>query len=189
MKRFITMIVLLLCMTVTASNVQQNTNDYETIKTTFTDSTDSNFDAISINDIVQNDANTNEQASNYYQGLNFYTIQNHRYHSGGEASRYSQVKSNNRQTHRSCNYKEVETCKIKHSTCWQYDRSGMHSRRAEGIIADAKGNYKPLQAHYRAKRGHYNYTTKVHSYAFKTTYLDRWHSTRLSYWRSAYKNI
>jgi len=149
----------------------QNSINYENIKTGIY----SNVTAIDnyINNyFLQNYQANYKQYHNYNKGLYNYGNQNDRYFSDFTKIRYGEIESYDRQINSRSNCKEIEIRKTNHQKSWQYDRSRMYSRRAEGTIRITKGDNKPLQRDKYNKGRYYHYSREIYTENSQSFSLD-----------------
>ncbi len=164
--------------------IHQNQNihlNYENFKTPLSFS-DTNV-SVSNGFILQNYQAKYQQNYYNYQGLYYKPDQSYRYISGFTKSRYLKTQGDYRQINRSCNYKEIQICKVEHQTCWQHYSSRMYNGRAERADRIAKRDYKPLQGNFYTTGRYYNYPTKIHSKNSESFSVDWWSNTLINYWR------
>jgi len=160
----------------------QNSINYENIETSiYSNAPDvDNY----INDyFLQNHQAIYKQIDHYNKGFDYKTNQDNRYLGSFTKSRYDKIESYDRQINSRSNCKEIQIRKTNHQKSWQYDRSRMYSRRAEGTIGITKRDNKPLQRDSYRKGRYYNYSREIHTENSQNLSMDwRYHIRIDNHW-------
>jgi hypothetical protein len=151
----------------------QNSINYENIETSIY-SNAPDVDNYINNYFLQNYQAIYKQIDHYNKGFDNYSSQDNRYLDSFTKSRYGETESYDRQINSRSNCKEIEIRKTNHQKSWQYDRSRMYIRRAEGAIGITKRDNKPLQRDKYREGRYYNYSKAIHTQNNKNISMDWW---------------